>query len=52
MKFHTPFTYKYCLRSKKFKKNLKKSNLIIYFMYHILNFYTIIFSIMLSKNRF
>jgi hypothetical protein len=30
-------------------KKLKSSKLLIYFMYHILNFYTIISSILLSK---
>jgi hypothetical protein len=43
------FSYKYRLRSKNSKKFLKKSNVVIYFMYHILNFYTIIFLILLSK---
>jgi AAA+ ATPase superfamily predicted ATPase len=28
-------------------KNSKKSNLFVYFMYHILNFYIIVFSILL-----
>jgi hypothetical protein len=40
-KFHPPSTYKYCLRSKK----LKNSKLVVYFIYHILNFSTIVFSI-------
>jgi hypothetical protein len=29
-----------------------KLNLVIYFMYRILNFYIIVFSILLSKNKF
>jgi hypothetical protein len=32
-------------------KNSKKSNLVVYFMYHILNFYTIVFLILLFKNN-
>jgi hypothetical protein len=42
----SPSTYKYRLRSKKILKN---SKLVVYFMYHILNFYTIIFQFYYPK---
>jgi hypothetical protein len=50
-KFRPPSTYKYRLRSI-FKKKTKILKLVIYFMYRILNFYTIVFSIFCVKMNY